>query len=271
MQPNTLHNDKPLIKDTDLGMPPGFCSEFRDVPNSTEHGSKIAYADVVLWIASGRSTGTIELPSEELYDAAEREICSRGAAGELTGLGYAPGANKLKALPEVEWLDLYISMVDGQPDADHQEHGGRMYGAAYRRDPADAWRLEEAWTGLCFRKSEILNLWPAVEEDGTAAEPNTSAGSASAADIPTSATLAEASLVRRRGRRPGDGSYQTHDQPLIHEMDVLLDEVRAKSVLDAASIVAGKHKAHQGNSRAAVISRLRKGYRKVFLRSEEAI
>jgi hypothetical protein len=63
--------------------------------------------------------------------------------------------------------------------------------------------------------------------------------------------------VKRRGRPRGAGSYERADAPLLQEMKNLIDEGSAKSVNEAAGLIARKAPGATLDSKAA---RLRKSY-----------
>lgn len=63
---------------------------------------------------------------------------------------------------------------------------------------------------------------------------------------------------RRRGRKPGDGSYEIIDEPLIEEMRGLIETGKARSANAAAEMLCGK--AEGGGSPTSRKERLRKRY-----------
>lgn len=140
--------------------------EFRDDPTSDIHGAFIAYADVVHWIAG--TFGAIDGPEDE-WDIAEKAMRTPLEAGDLVAYGHqAKKKNKkLKPISFKDWPSLYVDLLSGQPEWDREEHGGREYGNALRRDPADGEPSgDPVWTGICFRKKDILRHWPKPPASG---------------------------------------------------------------------------------------------------------
>jgi hypothetical protein len=135
----------------------GFLPEFRDVPTSTEHGAFIAYFDVVLWV----SLELVDFSQGDEWDDAERRIRLACECKRLVAFGYRPGKSSLSRIRSKDWPSLYMNICDGQPAWDRELHGSREYGECFWRDPSDEGRLGKlAWSGVCFRKDNVLKIWP---------------------------------------------------------------------------------------------------------------
>ena len=98
------------------------------------------------------------------------------------------------------------------------------------------------WNDPRWRRDEVLKCW--APERGVDNHP----------EARTFAPRAQ----RKRGRPRGSGSYKEADQPLIIEMQELIDSREETSISGAASAVASKAK---GASHEAIVRRLRARYR----------
>lgn len=142
-----------------------IAEEFRDLPTSDEHGAYISYFDTVLWVsdcldAAKLPKGT-EVVDDEEGERSIRRLCDRG---DLVALGRKASngvfADHLSEIPPLDWNTLRVEVTDGQPADDYVRYGGRCYGEASWVDVSDRFKLKEAWTALCFRKSDVLKHWP---------------------------------------------------------------------------------------------------------------
>ena len=68
----------------------------------------------------------------------------------------------------------------------------------------------------------------------------------------------------RSGRRPGAGSCDVADKPLLEEMHGLITDGLAKSPNDAAGRLADKAQGGSMTTRESKQTRLAKGYRKIY-------
>jgi len=149
-------------RDAEGTVGPVSAPDFFDVPTSTENGKFIAYFDVMLWISERLGA---DVPESDQWDEAEKRISLLWQKGTLQPLGFrfASGhvEEQLSPIPSEAQPSLYIDVTRGQPAWDLERHGARHYGLAWWRDPNDAAKhRSEAWTGVCFRKAEVLRRWP---------------------------------------------------------------------------------------------------------------
>ena len=148
-----------------------LADEFCDVPTSHEHGAYISYFDTALWVCQHlvSQEGATTEDQEKLLTEAERRICHHCEAGNLEAHGLRAELgiiqNAPSTIPAHVWPRLAIDPILGQPQDDHEKHGGREYGEASWRNPMDAGRPGDvAWTALYFSKADVLRLWPASGE-----------------------------------------------------------------------------------------------------------
>ncbi|HEV2627241.1 MAG TPA: hypothetical protein VGV41_01165 [Pseudolabrys sp.] len=162
-----------------------LAEQFCDVPTNNESGAFICYADVLQWVSEYLSVGggwpreaaqTVERADAQLtaekeadrwhaWEVEARHQISRLCQIEkLHAFGLTP-TGRVEKLPGEAWANLYINELDGQPLDDQERYGSRPYGEAWWRDTEDADRLtDRAWTGVRFRKTDILKFWPHLKK-----------------------------------------------------------------------------------------------------------
>jgi hypothetical protein len=133
----------------------GLKEQFRDTPDEEPRlRSWICLWDTILW----RLDLLPRPPTADDLDAAEREVLALCGSGELGLWGYRDAIEReLEPVPVTQIPSLEFILVDGQPTWDRDKHGGREYGAAYA--PASGGSAREAWTGLCFKKADVLRVY----------------------------------------------------------------------------------------------------------------
>ena len=187
--------------------------------------------------ASGLARGPSPYPS---IDDVRRAVLRSLQAG-LPSSGQRRGSFDREPIPRLEWADLTIDdSMAGEMTVRHR------HGAA------------AAWTDVRVLKHDVLSAFPVL-----ATSPDAAPGDASAqASAPEAErTSPEAATRKPRGRRPGDGSYDRLDRPLLEEMKELIASGKAASAEEAAKLLAGK--AHGGGTLESKIDRLAKRYRAV--------
>ena len=148
-----------------------LAKEFCDVPTNTENGAFICYADVLRWVseylsaAGERLAGATEEDQWHAWETEARQLISRLCQVEkLQAFGLTP-TGRVEELRSKDWANLYINELDGQPPDDQERYGSRPYGEAWWRDTEDADKLtERPWTGVRFRKTDILKFWPHLKK-----------------------------------------------------------------------------------------------------------
>ena len=152
--------------------------------------------------------------------------------------GVRDGTGDLEEIDRVQWCRLIFHFYDDKPPYAAPKH-----------------RWQPQWRELSFTRDEVMRLWP---------DPFPTLLHSTPQDKEEIISQAKISLTPR-GRPKGAGAFVNEDEPLVLEMQKLIETGAAKSRTEAARLVVKQ--ASGSGTEESKIKRLRKAHSAKFSES----